>query len=106
MTAVSVYITAETMEEAEMLAEALIEERLAACVNILPEIRSVYRWQGGIERDTEVALIVKSQQTLVERLTKRVTDLHSYDVPCVVAWPILDGQPDYLNWVAAETTDA
>mgnify|MGYP003579775346 CR=1 FL=1 len=98
-----VYITASSVDEAAMIGRALVEERLAACVNILPGMRSIYRWQGAIESADEVVLIAKSRSALVTALVARVRQLHSYDVPCVVSLPILDGNPDYLQWLAEET---
>ena len=91
------------MAEAECIAEALVEERLAACVNILGGVRSVYRWQGAVERADEVAMIAKTAQHLFERLAARVRALHSYDTPAIVAWPIVAGDAAYLEWIAAET---
>jgi periplasmic divalent cation tolerance protein len=100
---VSVYMTASSAEEAEKIAAALVEERLAACVNILGGIRSVYRWQGEVQRDDEVALVAKTRAALFDALAARVRALHSYDVPCIVAWPIEAGNPAYLAWIGAET---
>jgi len=92
------------MAEAERIAEALVGERLAACVNILGGVRSVYRWQGAVERADEVAMIAKTTQSLFERLAARVRALHSYVTPAIVAWPIVAGDAAYLDWIAAETT--
>ena len=92
------------MAEADRIAEALIDERLAACVNILGKIRSVYRWQGKIERADEVAMIAKTTEALFETLAARVRALHSYDTPAIVAWPIVAGDAAYLAWIAAETS--
>jgi periplasmic divalent cation tolerance protein len=97
------YVTAATREEAEKLATALVEERLAACANILGEISSVYWWQGKLTRDREVALTLKTRADLVEAAIARVKSLHSYTVPCVVALPLVAGNPDYFAWLAAET---
>ena len=102
--AISVYIVAADMAEAERIAEALVDERLAACVNILGGVRSVYRWQGAVERADEVAMIAKTALGLFERLAARVRALHSYDTPAIVAWPIVAGDAAYLDWIAAETT--
>ncbi len=89
--------------EAEHIADALVADRLAACVNILGDVRSVYRWQGQIERADEVALIAKTRDALFDRVASRVRDLHSYDTPAIVAWPIIAVDPDYLAWVLTET---
>lgn len=104
--AVSVYMTASSAAEANNLAETLVGEGLAACVNVMPGIRSVYRWQGKIEQAEEVALIAKTRRELAERLIARAKALHSYDCPCIVVWPIVAGLPAYLDWIAAETTPA
>src|SRR5579859_2678509 len=101
--AISVYIVAADIDEADRIAEALVDERLAACVNILGGVRSVYRWQGAVERADEVAMIAKTAQGLFERLAARVRVLHSYDTPAIVAWPIVAGDAAYLDWIAAET---
>jgi periplasmic divalent cation tolerance protein len=100
---VSVYIVAADMEEAERIAEALVGERLAACVNILGAVRSVYRWRGAVERAEEVALIAKTVEGLFDSLAARVRALHSYDTPAIVAWPIVAGDAAYLDWIGAET---
>ena len=100
---VSVYMTAASANEAAHLAQALVGERLAACVNILPGLRSVYRWQGKIEQADEVALIAKTRRDLADKLTARVKALHSYDCPCIVVWPIVSGLPAYLDWIEAQT---
>ena len=101
--AISVYIVTADMPEAERIAEALVAERLAACVNILGAVRSVYRWQGAVERADEVAMIAKTTQTLFDALNARVRALHSYDTPAIVAWPIVAGDAAYLDWIVAET---
>ena len=102
---ISVYIVAADTGEADRIAEALVAERLAACVNILGAVRSVYRWQGAVERADEVALIAKSRTALLERLSARVRELHSYDTPAIVAWPILGGDAAYLDWIGSETSE-
>ncbi len=100
---VSVYMTASSGEEADRIASALVEERLATCVNILGGIRSVYRWNGVVVGDSEVALIAKTRAALFDALAARVRALHSYEVPCIVSWPIEAGNPAYLAWIEAET---
>ena len=100
---ISVYIVTADMAEAERIAEALVGERLAACVNILGAVRSVYRWQGAVERADEVAMIAKTTETLFDALNARVRILHSYDTPAIVAWPIVAGDAAYLDWIGAET---
>lgn len=100
---VVVLMTAGSRREAESIAVALVEERLAACVNLVAPVVSVYRWQGRVERGREVLLIAKTRRALVARLTARVQALHSYDVPEVIALPIEGGGAAYLEWVAGET---
>jgi periplasmic divalent cation tolerance protein len=103
MEPIFVYIVAADAGEAERIARALVEDRLAACVNVLGSVSSVYRWQGAVEHATEVALIAKSRRDLFDRLTARVRALHSYETPAIVAWPIVAGDPAYLGWIADET---
>lgn len=98
-----VYVTAGSGEEARRIAATLVGERLAACANVLPPIRSVYRWHGEVRDDEEVALLLKTRAALVPRVSARVRELHSYDCPCVVAWPIADGDPAFLQWIHDET---
>lgn len=99
-----VYITTSTLEEARRIGRQLVEERLAACVNIIPGMTSFYWWQGKIEEGNETVLIAKTRAELVARLTERVKALHSYTVPCVVALPILGGNPGFLQWIVDETS--
>jgi periplasmic divalent cation tolerance protein len=94
-----VFVTTGSSEEAEKIAEALVQERLAACVNIVPAITSIYRWQGEVHRDSEVLLIAKSRPELFDSLAARVKELHSYEVPEVIALPIVVGSEAYLNWI-------
>jgi len=101
---VSVYATFADEEEARRIARAVVEEKLAACGNILGPCHSVYRWQGSIEEAGEVAAIFKTSALAAERLVARIAELHSYDVPAVVAWPIDAAQPGYAQWVLAETS--
>ncbi len=99
MTNIVVFITAPNEEEAAKIAKALVEERLAACVNIIKGVRSIYSWQGKIEDETETLMVVKTQKALFKRLAKRVKGLHSYTVPEVISVPITDGSKDYLKWL-------
>ncbi len=94
-----VLITTGSTEEAQKIARALVEERRAACVNIVAPVQSVYRWQGEVQTDQEALLIVKTQAQALEGLAKRVKQLHSYEVPEVIALPILAGAEDYLRWI-------
>ena len=98
-----VYVTASSRAEAVKLGRALVEERLDACANIFDGVTSLYWWQGSVQEDAEVSLILKTRAGLVEALTARIRELHSYTVPCVVAWPIAQGNPPYLDWLTTET---
>lgn len=97
------YMTCETVDEGERIGSALVAERLVACVNMLPGMRSMYWWQGKVEHAQEVVLIAKTRSYLVEKVTDRVKALHSYDVPCVVAISASGGNPEFLRWIAEET---
>jgi periplasmic divalent cation tolerance protein len=93
-----VFVTVGSAVEGDRLARALVEERLAACVNRLPGIQSIYRWEGKIEQSTEDLLIIKTGQPLFPALEKRVRELHGYAVPEIVALPVAAGSEDYLKW--------
>jgi periplasmic divalent cation tolerance protein len=97
--AIVVFITAPSGEEATRLAEMLVGAHLAACVQILPEMESVYRWQGKIERQSEILLLVKTSRAKFEDLEREVRALHSYDTPEIVAVPIVMGSAPYLDWL-------
>lgn len=97
--AVVVLMTAPNGEEATRLAEMLVGSRLAACVQILPAIESIFRWQGNVERQSEVLLIAKTTKAKFEDLEREVRALHSYDTPEIIAVPILLGSLPYLNWI-------
>lgn len=98
-----VYVTASSREDALHLGRRLVDERLAACANVLDGMTSVYQWEGELREDREAVLILKTQSGLVEPLTARVRELHAYDCPCVVAWPVEQGNPEYLHWIENET---
>lgn len=100
-----VYITTESMEEARRIGRALVEARLAACVNILAGMTSMYWWKGEIQDGRETVLIAKTRAHLLAALTDKVKELHGYDCPCIVALPITGGNPEFLDWIAAETTE-
>jgi periplasmic divalent cation tolerance protein len=94
--------TCDSEEEAKRLARHLVEHHLAACVNILPGARSVYRWKGKIEDASEFVLIIKSSRPLFPALRAELEKAHSYEIPEVIALPILDGSEPYLNWLDSE----
>jgi periplasmic divalent cation tolerance protein len=100
------YVTAGSREEAHAIGRAVVEERLAACANVLDGMTSIYWWQGALEQAGEAVLILKTRAELVERLTARIKELHSYDCPCVIALPVAAGNPAYLDWIARETGPA
>ena len=99
MTFIMVMITASSKEEGEVISKALLEERLVACANALP-INSRYWWKGNIEEDDEIMLLCKTREELLDRIISRVRELHSYDVPEIIALPILGGSKDYLDWIS------
>jgi periplasmic divalent cation tolerance protein len=97
-----VLTTCESEEQAQHLARHLIEQRLAACVNILPGVRSVYRWKDKIEDAAEFVLIVKSRRDVFVKLREAIAHLHSYEIPEVIALPVVDGSDAYLRWLDRE----
>jgi periplasmic divalent cation tolerance protein len=103
MSACFCYVTVGSREEAQSLGHTLVAERLAAGANILDGARSIYWWHGALEQAEETVVILKTRDTLVAALTDRVTQLHSYACPCVVALAVSGGNPDYLRWIESET---
>ena len=99
MSVVSLYAIFASAEEAERIGRIVVEERLAACINILPGVHSIYRWQGGIETAEEFAGILKTTAASADALIARIAELHSYDVPCIVTWPIDKVLANYADWV-------
>jgi len=100
-----VYVTVGDRDAALAIGRALVEARLAACANVIDGMESIYRWQGAIEQAKEAVLILKTRSALLETLTEKVRALHDYDCPCVVALPILGGNPAYLDWIAEQTSE-
>ncbi|MGW8273213.1 MAG: divalent-cation tolerance protein CutA [Thermodesulfovibrionales bacterium] len=94
-----VFITASSEEEAARIGHKLVEESLAACVNIVRSVRSIYCWEGKIEDEAEVLMVVKTRERLFEKLSQQVKALHSYSVPEIIAFPIKQGSPEYLQWL-------
>jgi len=103
VTALVCFCTCPDQTTANRIAETLIDERLAACVNIVPGLRSVYRWQGAIESADEVLLLVKTTDDRLDALTARISALHTYELPEVVAVEVAGGLAGYLDWVAEQT---
>jgi periplasmic divalent cation tolerance protein len=101
--ALLVLTTLPDAESAAALARTLVEERLAACGNILPAVRSIYRWQDKLQDEGEVLVLLKTRKEQFERLRARIVELHRYEVPEVLALPIEDGHPPYLAWLTRET---
>lgn len=102
---VSVYATFGNRDEAETIGRAMIERRLAACVNILGECTSFYRWEGKVQQDRETAALFKTRADRASALIEAIAGLHSYDVPAAVVWPIADALPAYAQWVMQESQD-
>jgi len=92
-------------QTADRIAAALVEERLAACVNSLPGVRSVYRWQGELERAEETLLLIKTTADRLKRVSERIVELHPYELPEVIAVEAAGGLPAYLEWIAAQTRE-
>lgn len=101
--ALVVLVTTPTPERAAEIARAVVEERLAACGNVVPGLRSIYRWEGKLEDEPEALLVLKTTRDRFEALRDRVVALHPYQVPEVVALPVEAGSAPYLAWIAAET---
>jgi len=100
-------VTAPDVNTARKIAGHLVERKLAACVNLLPEIRSVYRWEGEIQEDSESMLIIKTRTDLFQsQLVPQIQELHPYDLPEIIALPISDGETNYLDWIRKETRGA
>ncbi len=99
-----IYSTTGSIEEARKIAHMLVEEKVVACVNIIPKIESIYRWKGNIGEDNECVLLAKTTDKNIDKAIQRIKELHFYDVPDIVAIPITHGFKDYLDWVEEETT--
>jgi periplasmic divalent cation tolerance protein len=99
MTPVVVLMTASTQEEGVRIARTLVEEELAACCNVIGSVTSIYRWQGKVEEAQEVQVLIKTFAERFNALRQRVVELHSYDVPELIALPITEGLPEYLDWM-------
>jgi periplasmic divalent cation tolerance protein len=104
MTQSLIYVTASNRDEAVKIGREVVENRLAACANVLAGTASIYWWEGAVTEDEEVSLILKTRTALVGQVIDKVKQIHSYDCPCVVALDITAGNPDFLKWIDAETT--
>ena len=103
MKQVFLYITVGSAGEAASIARDLLDDRLIACANIIDGATSLYRWEGKIADEKEAVMIAKTREDLVEKVIDRVRELHSYDCPCIVALPIVAGNPAFLDWIDEET---
>ena len=101
-----VYITAVSLEEAKNISRKLVEQNLVACVNLLENMTSIYKWEDKFEEDQEVVMIAKTRRTLMPKLIETVNGLHSYDCPCILELPIQGGNPEFLSWIKTETLDS
>lgn len=99
----TIYVTAASEEEMLRIGWALVEERLAACINVFP-VKSIYRWQGAVQQEEEVAAFVKTQEGHTAQVIARIKELHSSEIPCIEVLPVNQGYPPYLAWVKEETT--
>lgn len=100
---VSIYTTTSNMKEAEKIGKNLLEKRIVACVNIIPKIKSIYRWEGKIEEDIECIMFAKTRKENIEKAISEIKQTHSYEVPCIVVLPIINGLDSYLDYVVSET---
>lgn len=103
MDAYFVYVTATDEGEAKTIAKTVVEERLAACANLLGKVQSFYWWEGKMCEGDETALVLKTSEARKSALIERIRQLHSYDVPCIVCLPVADGNPDFIEWIYSET---
>jgi len=103
---VVILVTAGKLTEAKRIARRLVDSKLAACVNILPRVQSIYRWQGKVADEKEFLILIKSRRDLFSELRAAVLKLHSYTTPEIVCLPIVDGLPDYLQWVGDSVKQA
>ncbi len=105
MKPVMVYMTAGSLDQARSIAQELITHRLAACVNVLDNMTSMYRWQGRVEEAREVVILAKTRAELMPALVHRVRHVHEYECPCIVSWPLTAGHQPFLDWIGQETRD-
>ena len=98
------YLTCANENEAKIIARTLVDERLIACANILGTMTSVYRWEGTVVEGEEIAVLLKTRRDMTVRVTERVKELHSYDLPCVVGLPIQGGNPEFIGWLVCEVS--
>ncbi len=99
-----VYSTFDSIQEARRIANILVEEKLVACVNIIPNVESIYRWEGKIDNDSEVVIIAKTQDENIKKTIERIKSLHTYDLPDIIVLPIVGGLKEYLDYIHNETS--
>ena len=99
-----VFVTAPSLEVARRVGNDVVEKKLAACANLVPGIESIFHWEGKIQQEQEVFMLLKTQAGLIDDLAAAIRDLHPYSTPEIIALPILSGSRDYLEWIGAETT--
>lgn len=97
-----IYITTSGVLESKKIANKLLEEKLAACINIVPTVDSIYLWKGGVEEESESVMFVKTRSELVEKLIRRVEEIHSYEIPCILEMKVDSGSKNYLDWMKSE----
>ena len=98
-----VYMTAESFEEAKSIGQILVVQNLVACVNLLENMTSIYKWEEKLEESQEVIMIANTRKTLMPKLIETVNSLHSYDCPCILELPIQGGNPEFLSWIESQT---
>src|SRR3972149_9595241 len=99
-----ILITASSMEEGEKIAGSLVENRMVACVNVVPSVKSFFFWEGKPAQESEILLIAKSRRSLLDKIVEHVKKIHSYKVPEIIALPVIGGSEEYLKWVEANTS--
>lgn len=99
-----IYCTVPNEFSANLIASTLIDENLAACVNIIPSVTSMYKWEGTVQTDSELLLIIKTQQSKFEEVEQRIKELHENTIPEIIALPIIKGSEEYQNWIVKETS--
>jgi len=97
-----VYVTTSKESESKKIARELLKEKLAACINIIPKIESLYLWKGEIEEDSESIMVIKTKSELVEQVIGRIEELHSYEIPCILEITVDNGSKNYLNYIESE----
>ncbi len=99
----TIYITCKNEEEAIAIGKSLVQNRLAACANIIPSIKSIYQWEGSLVEDAETVLLLKSKESLVDQIIEHTKKIHSYQVPCILSYKIEKGNKEYLDWILEST---